>query len=233
MASSEDFQPVLHADAFIFDIDGTLLNTRDLVHYNALNAAMRDVYGADTTIDRVRYHGMTDLGILRASLELAGISSVDCEAKLPEALDVVRREVEQNAAKLRPEVCAGVPELLERLEKTGKLLGVASGNLESVGWRKIEAAGLRQYFRFGFFSDQCERRAGIFKNAVNAVRQRCGPQARVCFTGDTPADIKAAREVGAAIVAVCTGTYGEPELSALLPDVCVSSCGELVALFES
>src|SRR5262249_40898292 len=125
MASSEDFQPVLHADAFIFDIDGTLLNTRDLVHYNALNAAMRDVYGADTTIDGVSYHGMTDLSILRASLSPAGVSPITFEAKLTEALAVVRREVERNAAKLRPEVCAGVPELLERLEKTGKLLGVA------------------------------------------------------------------------------------------------------------
>src|SRR5262249_10692896 len=122
MASSEDFQPVLHADAFIFDIDGTLLNTRDLVHYNALNAAMREVYGADTTIDRVRYHGMTDLGILRASLELAGVGSAEFEAKLPEALDVVRREVERNADKLKPELCAGVRELLGRLREEGKLL---------------------------------------------------------------------------------------------------------------
>src|SRR2546429_1218690 len=31
-------------DAYLFDIDGTLLVTRDLVHYNALNRAIREVY---------------------------------------------------------------------------------------------------------------------------------------------------------------------------------------------
>ena len=218
------------ADAYIFDIDGTLLNTRDLVHYNALNAAMRDVYGADTTIDGVSYHGMTDLSILRASLALAGVSGIEFEEKLPEALEVVRREVEQSAAKLRPEVCAGVPELLERLQKKGKIQGVASGNLETVGWCKIEAANLRQFFSFGFFSDHCERRAAIFQNAVEAIKQRCGRAARACFIGDTPADIEAAREAGAMIIAVCTGTYRHSELSVLSPDICVSSCSDLAEL---
>src|SRR4051812_15594351 len=62
----------LDADAFFFDIDGTLLNTKDLIHYRALNSAMQTAYGVNTTIDGVAYHGMTDLGILRAALERVG-----------------------------------------------------------------------------------------------------------------------------------------------------------------
>jgi beta-phosphoglucomutase-like phosphatase (HAD superfamily) len=81
------------------------------------------------------------------------------------------------------------------------LLGVASGNLESVGWHKIEAARLRQFFSFGFYSDRCETRAGIFQTAVKRVRQALGPEARTCFIGDTPADVRAAKEIGALIVA--------------------------------
>jgi hypothetical protein len=64
----------IEADAFLFDIDGTLLVTRDLVHYNALNRAMREAYEVETTIDGVAYHGKTDVGILRAALARAGIS---------------------------------------------------------------------------------------------------------------------------------------------------------------
>src|SRR6266853_1034126 len=79
----------MDADAYLFDIDGTLLVTRDLVHRNALHRAMRDVYGVDTTIDGIAYHGKTDLGILRAALERMGISSTAFEAKLPAALDVI------------------------------------------------------------------------------------------------------------------------------------------------
>ena len=218
------------ADAFIFDIDGTLLNTRDLVHYHALNTAMGEVYGANTTIDGVPYHGMTDLSILRASLERMGVSGAQFEQRLAEALAVVRREVERNAAAFDPEVCAGIPEVLERVRQRGKLLGVASGNLESVGWRKIEAAHLREFFSFGFFSDGSERRADIFRNAAAEVKRRCGGRARVCFVGDTPADIEAARECGAGIVSVCSGTYQAGELSVLDPDLCLNSCRELLEL---
>src|SRR5436305_6453492 len=80
-------------DAYLFDIDGTLLVTRDLDHYNALNRANHEVYGVDATIDGIAYHGKTDLGMLRAVLERSGISGDVFEAKLPEALAVVCAEV--------------------------------------------------------------------------------------------------------------------------------------------
>src|SRR4051812_5575661 len=141
------------ADAYIFDIDGTLLNTKDLVHWNALHQAMVEAYGVDTTIEGIPYHGKTDLSILRAAVGRAGVSDFDFDARLPEALDVVCREVEANHLQLVPNVCPGIVQLLKSLKADNKLTGVASGNLETVGWHKIEAAGLREFFSFGFFSD--------------------------------------------------------------------------------
>src|SRR5439155_15009184 len=124
------------ADAYIFDIDGTLLVTKDLVHWNALHQAMIEAYGVDTTIEGIPYHGKTDLSILRAALARAGISDQDFEAKLPLALDVVCRDAEANHGQIDPKVCLGIVQLLGSLKAKGKLLGVASGNLESVGWHK-------------------------------------------------------------------------------------------------
>jgi len=215
-------------DAYLFDIDGTLLNTRDLVHYNALNRAMVEVYGAETTIDGIAYHGKTDLGILRAALERKGVMADTFELGLPRALEVVRREVTQNARDLNPEICAAIPEFLAKLKAAGKLLGVASGNLESVGWQKITAARLRDFFSFGCFSDECERRIEIFGRAVSEARMRMGSSAEVCFVGDTPEDIRAARAAGAQVIAVCTGIFKSPELSSLGPDLCVGSCMEML-----
>ena len=216
------------ADAYVFDIDGTLLVTRDLVHWNALHQAMLEAYGVDATIEGIPYHGMTDLSILRAALARAGINDGVFEAALPKALDVVCREVDANRTCLDIQVCRGIPVLIEKMSLRGCLLGVASGNLEAVGWHKIKAAGLRESFEFGFFSDQCETRAGIFQNAVSHVRKKLGTQARTCFVGDTPADIHAAREIGAQIVAVASGTFSFDQLSTLEPDLCVSHCGELL-----
>lgn len=216
------------ADAYVFDVDGTLLVTKDLVHWNALHQAMLETYGVDATIDGIQYHGMTDLSILRAALTRLGIQEGDFEAKLPDALEIVRREVELNHKQITPTVCPGIPEMLEAFERAGKLLGVASGNLEAVGWHKIEAAGLRPYFSFGCFSDRCETRAGIFRNALDQVMRQLGSNARTCFIGDTPSDIKAAREVGAAIIAVASGTFCFDDLNKYSPNLCVSDCREFL-----
>jgi len=217
-----------NAGAYVFDIDGTLLVTRDLVHWNALHQAMLEAYGVDATIEGISYHGMTDLSILRAALAREGIQDGRFEAALPKALEIVCREVDANRAEIRPQVCTGIPALLTELRSQGKLLGVASGNLESVGWHKIEAARLRQFFSFGFYSDRCETRAGIFQTAVERVRQALGPEARTCFIGDTPADVRAAKEIGALIVAVASGTFKFEELEACGPDLCVVDCEELL-----
>jgi phosphoglycolate phosphatase-like HAD superfamily hydrolase len=214
------------ADAYIFDIDGTLLNTQDLVHWNALHQAMVEAYGMDATIEGIPYHGKTDLSILRAALARAGVSDSDFEAKLPVALDVVCREVEANHLQLAPKICPGIGQLLKSLKANKKVIGVASGNLETVGWHKIEAAGLRDFFSFGFFSDHHESRAEIFRNALEHVNAQLGPAARVYFIGDTPSDVEAAKRVGAQILAVASGTFSLEELTACSPDLCVSHCGE-------
>lgn len=220
--------PVLPpAEAYVFDIDGTLLVTKDLVHWNALYRAMLEAWGVDATIAGIQYHGMTDILILRAALERAGIRDGAFEAELPKALKTVCREVEIHQREIVPFVCPGIPELLRDLQCKGKLLGVASGNLATVGWHKIEAAGLRDYFSFGFFSDESERRAEIFRNAIDHVQSQLGKGARVCFIGDTPADIEAAREIGASIVAVASGTFSHSDLAACGPDLCLSNCAEL------
>lgn len=217
------------ADVFIFDIDGTLLVTKDLVHWNALHQAMLEAWGIDATIAGIQYHGMTDISILRAALERAGIRDGVFEAGLPKALETVCREVENNHKQIVPHVCAGIPGLLAELKRRGTPLGIASGNLEAVGWHKISAAGLRDFFSFGFFSDHCERRADIFRCAIDYARSQVSCNVRVCFIGDTPSDIQAAHEVGASVVAVASGNFSVVELSACGPDVCLSHCGELFA----
>jgi phosphoglycolate phosphatase-like HAD superfamily hydrolase len=125
-----------------------------------------------------------------------------------------------------PNVCPGIVQLLKSLKADNKLTGVASGNLETVGWHKIEAAGLREFFSFGFFSDHHESRAEIFGNALKYVNVQLGPAARVCFIGDTPSDVEAAKQVGGQILAVASGTFSFEELTACSPDLCVPHCGE-------
>src|SRR2546427_8794699 len=193
----------MDADAYLFDIDGTLLVTRDLVHRNPAHDAMRELYRVEPTIDGIAYHGKPDLGILRAAVGRMGISGEVFEANLPAALNVVCLDVATNANQIVPNVCEGIPQVLARLKAAGKLLGVASGNLEAVGWHKVAAAGLRQVFSFGCFSDRSELRVDIFRQGVAEARRRLGGNAVVCFIGGTPEDIRAAPRVRAQVVPGC------------------------------
>jgi phosphoglycolate phosphatase len=216
------------ADAYLFDIDGTILRSKDRTHRYALHRAMQEVFNVETTIDGIAYHGKTDPGILRAALRRAGFSDAVIDANMAKALDVTRRHAAENIHKFTPTVLPGIPEILERLRTQGKLLGVASGNLESIGWTKLEAAGLRRFFQFGSFADHCELRADVFHNAIAEVRRRLGPGATVCFIGDTPDDVQAARKAGGQIIAVGTGIFTRDDLVCLEPDAYVADCSELL-----
>jgi phosphoglycolate phosphatase len=221
----------VRASAYLFDIDGTLLNSRDGVHYESFHNAVRAVFGVDSRIDGVPVHGNTDVGILRAVLRREGISDADFEVGLPRVLNHMCEEVRRNTADLRPELCPSIRELLELLSGRGKLLGVASGNLEPIAWAKLEAARLRNFFAFGSFSDRHELRPDIFGWGIAQVRSRLHREATVCIVGDTPADIEAARLMGAPVIAVATGIFDEVTLEACGPDLCVSCCTDLLPLF--
>jgi len=226
------FGAAIKADAYFFDIDGTLMVSRDLVHWHAMHQAMLEVYGLDANFDGIPYHGKTDVAILRMALTRRGISDSTFTDKLPAALAVVRREVAANVTGFKLDVCASVPKLLAEIRELEKLLGVASGNLESVGWHKLTAAGIRHFFTYGSFGDAFELRVGIFDHAVSTAKNRLGSSASVCFFGDTPDDIHAARMVNAQIVAVGTGIFPSVELARFEPDLCCESCAEMLGRLE-
>lgn len=217
------------ADAFLFDIDGTLLNSRDAVHYFSFRNALREVLGIEASIEGVPVHGNTDVGILRAVLRRAGLKDAAVDKHMPQIVARMCAEVQQNRAQLNPELCPSMMELIRYLQSRGKLLGAASGNLETVGWLKLEKAGLKPLFAFGSFSFPRESRADIFQHGIDLARQLLGGHASVTVVGDTPSDIDAARAVGVPVIALATGIYSFAQLQAHGPDACFACGTDLLA----
>jgi phosphoglycolate phosphatase-like HAD superfamily hydrolase len=118
---------------------------------------------------------------------------------------------------------------LERLTRRGVLLGLVTGNLTRIGWRKLERAGLRRYFRFGAFGEMAKNRAGLAKIAIREARGRgwISDEAPVSLIGDAPADILAAQANGIRSIAVATGLTGEAELRKLRPEILLKDLREL------
>jgi len=216
-------------DAYLFDIDGTLLRNRDRIHRDAFAIGVQRVTGFD--IEQALYlrPGGTDTAILSEAFEQAGI---DREAILPRReaiLEAIRQAFDERRHEMAIRLMPGVEEVLAHLAQRGALLGVATGNLEAIGWIKIEEAGLRSWFRFGGFSDRFPDRADLVGHAARKARELAGAQARVCVVGDTPRDIEAARANSLPAIAVATGNYSFDELLECRPAVCASSLADLLA----
>lgn len=220
-------------DAYLFDIDGTLITSQDAVHYFAFCEALSAVAGRPLTLDGVVAHGNVDVGILRDAWTLAGVPEERWRPKLPITRAAMCAFVDANRADLRMTVLPGVPELLGRLRAEGALLAVATGNLRGIGEIKLGAAGLLDFFDFGGYSDAFEYRRDVFAAALGEALRRLdakepGARHRVCVVGDTPEDVRAAHANGLDVVAVSTGIYSRQALEAERPTWCVGSLAELL-----
>jgi phosphoglycolate phosphatase len=214
-------------DAYLFDIDGTLINCTDATHYFAFCEALTTLSGRPLTLEGVTAHGNVDAGILRDALSLAGIPEDQWRPRLPEISSAMCDFVEKRKAELRISVLPQVRQVLEHLHSRGATLGVATGNLQRIGELKLESAGLLRYFAFGGWSDGHEYRADVFRAALVKAQAVRGVDSSICVVGDTPADIKAAHENGLPVIAVATGIYGIEQLNLQAPEWCLSSFEDL------
>lgn len=217
-------------DAYLFDIDGTLLRDPDGVHYKSFFHGVRQTMGYDISFEGVTLHGSLDPAILRDAFRAAGIDDAVWKPHLKPILATMCETVASQKHLLQPIVMPGVENTLRHLADCGAALGLATGNLETIGWLKVEAAGLREWFRFGGFSDRFEVRSQMIAHALDEARRIAGAAATVCVVGDTPADIAAARANALPVIAVATGHYLFDDLMQHQPEVCATSLEDLMHL---
>jgi phosphoglycolate phosphatase-like HAD superfamily hydrolase len=207
----------------LFDIDGTLIRRAGPHHREALVEAVRIVTGLDTSTDHIPVHGMLDPDILTRMMHDAGASDKLIRRSLPAIIERAQSIDVRRCPDLQKKTCPGVRRLLYALKRRRVPVGLVTGNLTRIGWKKMERAALRQYFKFGMFAEMAEDRTGLARMAIEHARKRgwIDPSARISLIGDAPSDIMAAHANGAHAIAVHTGISTREELAALAPDVLV------------
>ncbi|HMD71086.1 MAG TPA: HAD family hydrolase [Bryobacteraceae bacterium] len=214
----------------LFDIDGTLVRRAGPHHREALVHGVRRVTGLETTTDGIPVQGMLDPDIISAMMRHAGARRAAIREAMPEIVRAAERYYARVCPVLEDKHCPGVVPVLDRLKRRGVLLGLVTGNLTRIGWRKLERAGLGGYFAFGAFGEMAKTRAGLAKMAIREAR-RSGWIARgtpVSLVGDAPADVLAAQANGIRSIAVATGLTAEEELRKLQPDFLLKDLRELL-----
>jgi phosphoglycolate phosphatase len=214
--------------AYLFDIDGTLLRSRDRIHYESFFESVRTVMGRELVLDGVILSGNTDPGILYDAFRLAELDPEHWRPMLEDVLEHMRTTVAAQRDQMNLVKMPGVDEMLVYLHSKGATLGIGTGNLESIGWLKLEVLGVRHWFTFGGFSDNFPVRADMIADAAKQARKLGGAAATVCVVGDTPFDIAAAKANSLPTIAVATGHFSFDDLMEHQPEVCVSTLSALL-----
>lgn len=213
----------------LFDIDGTLIRKAGPHHRQALVDAVRRVTGLETTTENVPVQGMLDRDILTVMLTNAGARQSLIRQSMPDLIRHAQSIYVGCCPNLKRKVCPGVRMLLYRLSRRGIPTGLVTGNLTRIGWKKMEHAGLRQYFRFGAFAEQANNRAGLVRMAIREARRQgwIDRDSRISLIGDHANDILAAKANGVQSIAVATGLSPSAELAVHSPNILVDDLRSL------
>jgi len=203
----------------LFDIDGTLVwNFSE--HKEAFSRAFREIYHLDCSVDCINHQGMSDQKIAMEVLKKNGLKEEEIKNKLNQCMLLVAAFFEKLAETSHPIVLPGVKELLDKLQQNNIMLGLVTGNLEPIAEEKLKRSGLEKYFKVGGFGSDDMERVNLIKIAIKRASNLCGYKIsgeQVYIVGDTPEDIKAAKEAKTKVIAVATGCYTIKDLEKFEP----------------
>ncbi len=192
---------------FLFDIDGTILDAAGAGR-RAMQAAFElECPGCADAMARVRFAGMTDLGIVRTALLHADQPADDAQ---------VHRVLAHFLARIDDEIRVDPPRIIDgaracidvALGLRDAAVGLGTGNHVEGARAKLAAVDLWDPFAFGGFGSDAEHRADMLAMGRERGLALLGTRvARVVVIGDTPRDVEAAHAIGAVCLAVTTGPY--------------------------
>ncbi|HET9237292.1 MAG TPA: HAD hydrolase-like protein [Oligoflexus sp.] len=203
----------------LFDIDGTLVRAGG-AGKAALARALNELHAVENPYVDINFGGRTDQSITKELFELHGISWSPRVGQ--EFLDLYAHYFHEALAQRAPILLPGVRELLQRLQDDQRhLMGLLTGNIERCAQIKLDAFQLWPYFNFGGFGDHHEDRAEIAAEAFRRATLLHGAELRpheVLIIGDTPADVRCARAIGADVLIVGTGPVAREAIDEAAPD---------------
>ncbi len=192
-------------DLIVFDWDGTVANSNQLI-VNAIRNASLEVGLPQPTEEAVK--GIIGLGLREALIRLVGEIPED---KL-QAL-VARYNVHYNAGENQIVLFEGVAEAIPVLHDQGFKLGVATGKGRGGLNRALINSGLGQYFGATRCVDECYSKPHP-EMLLQLMDVLDATPDRTLMIGDTSFDLRMAENAGVASLGV---TYGAHPLSSLLP----------------
>lgn len=183
-----------------------------------MSESSRSITGIPELHTKVEFAGRTDVQIARDLLIQAGKTSPP-DDEVQKLLDQYVVLLERWVQTRRYRTIGNVREGVIALRVAGATVGLGTGNIKRGAEAKLRSAGLSDLFdiELGGYGDDGDGREQVLATGA----RRCDPsgQLPVIVVGDTPHDVRAARAIGAACIAVPTGSYNERALADCGADV--------------
>ena len=210
----------------LWDVDGTLVHTGGHGRH-AFEEAYETVVGRPFAAN-VPYAGRTDRQIALSMLEGE-------HDHLPRVLEELELALEGRREQVAAEGGAfpGVPETLAALHARDDVINsLLTGNIAANAALKVSAFGLERWLDIevgAYGSDPHEERYELVAIARDRAATKYAEPTGAVLVGDTPLDVRAAREAGARAVAVATGFSDVDELRAAEPDAVLADLSDTAA----
>ena len=192
---------MLNVKALLFDLDGTLLDTKELI-LTSFRYATAAVLGASPPDEQLA----SMIGIpLRKQMQAIDLEHAD------EMMAIYRENNERVHDKLIKEF-PGVAETLQQLKTAGYQLAVVTSKMRKQAVRGLQFFDLVDLFEFIQGSDDTERHKPEAEPLLVAAKTMGLDPEQCAYIGDSPYDMQAARAAGMTAVAALWGMYPREKL---------------------
>lgn len=208
---------------FLFDLDGTLLDTIELI-----------VFSYRYTLERHRGHVPPDkvfLDRLGTPLDTMFLEFTRDAAEIRAMVDTYRAHNEEHHDGM-VSAYAGAREAVQALADAGKRLGIVTSKTHAPTRRGLDLCGFDGVFETIVAAEDVEHSKPHPEPVLTAL-ERLGARAdETVFIGDSPFDLESGRRAGVRTGAACWGPFERSELAKQEPDFWLEAPGEIAGLGE-
>jgi pyrophosphatase PpaX len=212
----------------LFDLDGTLIDTTDLILRSFAHAY--DVHFPGRLPSREALIATFGRSLPATLREMAAAEGAPDPEATGDAMLATYRDFQhlQHDTLIRP--FPGVADMLAMLTAGGHRLGLVTSKREGFARRGLQIFGLEAHFDVCVFHDDTNRHKPLPDPLLLAAERGGVAPSRVVYVGDSTHDIVAGRAAGMRTVAALWGPFQREILEAERPDHLIDTPADLVTL---
>lgn len=212
----------------LFDLDGTLVDSTDLILQSFHHTFDVHLPGRVPSRDAlIATFGTSLPGVLN---EMAAEEGHEDPEVFGEQMLSTYREFQHVHHDTLIQPFPGVREMLAALKDDGERLGLVTSKMEEFAWRGLRLVGLESFLEVAVFHDDTARHKPDPEPLLLAASRAGVRPETVIYVGDSTHDIAAGRAAGMRTVAVLWGPFDPAVLAAAGPDFTVARPADLPAL---